>query len=80
MPDDLSETVVALYRRHAGQWDAARRASVWNDRGWREAFGRGSRVLDLGCGVSGSLSADLPTKMTRRHSEPASKRGRHVCV
>jgi hypothetical protein len=30
----LSETVIELYRRYAGQWNAARRGSVGNDRGW----------------------------------------------
>ena len=54
MPDSLSETVIDLYRRHATQWDSARRSSEWNDRVWIEAFtgrlARGSRVLDLGCG------------------------------
>jgi len=40
MFDQLSETVIELYRRYAGQWDAARRASVWNDRDWLEAFAR----------------------------------------
>ena len=48
------ETVIDLYRRHAEQWDAARRNSAWNDRLWIQAFARklspGSRVLDLGCG------------------------------
>jgi cyclopropane fatty-acyl-phospholipid synthase-like methyltransferase len=56
MPIPLSETVIDLYRSHAAQWDAARRRSGWNDRLWHEAFvgelGRGSRVLDLGCGGS----------------------------
>jgi hypothetical protein len=33
-----SETVIDLYRRHAVQWDAARRSSVWNDRVWIKAF------------------------------------------
>jgi cyclopropane fatty-acyl-phospholipid synthase-like methyltransferase len=49
-----SENVIDLYRRHAAEWDAARRGSGWNDRVWIEAFARqlskGSRVLDLGCG------------------------------
>jgi ubiquinone/menaquinone biosynthesis C-methylase UbiE len=50
----LSETVIDLYRRHATEWDAARRRSGWNDRVWIEAFAKelvgGGRVLDLGCG------------------------------
>src|SRR5215467_7908022 len=54
MPDPLSETVIDLYRRHAAEWDAARRGNDWNDRVWHEAFARnlvpGSCVLDLGCG------------------------------
>jgi 2-polyprenyl-3-methyl-5-hydroxy-6-metoxy-1,4-benzoquinol methylase len=53
MPGNPSETVIDLYRRHAAQWDAARRSSGWNDRVWIDAFAnelaRGSRVLDLGC-------------------------------
>lgn len=53
MAGQPSETVIDLYRRHALQWDAARRGSRWNDRTWIDAFakklGRGSRVLDLGC-------------------------------
>jgi len=53
MPDHPSETVIDLYRRHAVQWDAARRSSGWNDRVWIDTFAkelsRGSRVLDLGC-------------------------------
>jgi len=54
MAGNASETVIDLYRRHAAQWDAARRSSGWNDRVWIEAFAdslaHGSRVLDLGCG------------------------------
>jgi cyclopropane fatty-acyl-phospholipid synthase-like methyltransferase len=54
MASALSETVIDLYRRHATEWDAARRRSGWNDRAWIEAFAeevRGSgHVLDLGCG------------------------------
>lgn len=54
MPASLSESVIALYRRHAAQWDAARRGSCWNDQGWIAAFakelGGGGSVLDLGCG------------------------------
>jgi ubiquinone/menaquinone biosynthesis C-methylase UbiE len=54
MTGNPSETVIDLYRRHAVQWDAARRSSGWNDRVWIKAFANelaeGSRVLDLGCG------------------------------
>jgi cyclopropane fatty-acyl-phospholipid synthase-like methyltransferase len=54
MANSLSENVIDLYRRHAKQWDAARRAGDWNDRAWIDAFAtelRGGRnVLDLGCG------------------------------
>ena len=54
MAGNPCETVIDLYRRHAVQWDAARRSSAWNDRVWINAFAnelaRGSRVLDLGCG------------------------------
>jgi SAM-dependent methyltransferase len=68
MPDQLSETVIELYRRYAGQWDAARRASVWNDRGWLEAFarelGRGRNVLDLGCGGGEPVAQFLVGKGT----------------
>jgi SAM-dependent methyltransferase len=46
------ESVVELYRRHAAQWDSARRNNAWNDRIWIDALakelGCGSRVLDLG--------------------------------
>jgi SAM-dependent methyltransferase len=53
MADHPSESVIDLYRRHAVQWDAARRSRGWNDRIWIDAFAkrltRGSRVLDLGC-------------------------------
>jgi cyclopropane fatty-acyl-phospholipid synthase-like methyltransferase len=54
MSNALSETVIDLYRRHATEWDAARRRSGWNDRIWVEMFANelaaGSSVLDLGCG------------------------------
>jgi cyclopropane fatty-acyl-phospholipid synthase-like methyltransferase len=54
MAGSPAETVIDLYRRHAQQWDAARRSNVWNDRAWIDAFAnhlsRGSCVLDLGCG------------------------------
>jgi SAM-dependent methyltransferase len=54
MTGNASESVIDLYRRHAAQWDAARRSSAWNDRIWIDTFAkklaRGSRVLDLGCG------------------------------
>jgi SAM-dependent methyltransferase len=50
----LSDKVIDLYRRHASEWDAARRRAGWNDRAWIDAFAnelvRGSQVLDLGCG------------------------------
>jgi SAM-dependent methyltransferase len=53
MADHPSESVIDLYRRHAVQWDVARRSRGWNDRIWIDAFAmrlaRGSRVLDLGC-------------------------------
>jgi len=49
-----SENVTDLYRRHAVEWDAARRSGGWNDRVWIETFAGlaagGSCVLDLGCG------------------------------
>jgi cyclopropane fatty-acyl-phospholipid synthase-like methyltransferase len=54
VPASASENVIDLYRRHAAEWDAARRGSGWNDRVWIEAFtkqlARGGHVLDLGCG------------------------------
>jgi SAM-dependent methyltransferase len=54
MAGKASERVIDLYRRHAIQWDTARRRTGWNDRLWIDAFadelGRDSRVLDLGCG------------------------------
>jgi SAM-dependent methyltransferase len=50
----LPETVIDLYRRHATEWDAARRSSGWNDRISIEVFANklasGDTVLDLGCG------------------------------
>jgi cyclopropane fatty-acyl-phospholipid synthase-like methyltransferase len=58
----LSENVIDLYRRHAGQWDAARRHAGWNDRVWIEAFikdaGSGT-VLDLGCGAGEPIARFL---------------------
>lgn len=54
MPASPSESVIALYRRHAAQWDADRRGSCWNDQRWIDAFAKelasGCSVLDLGCG------------------------------
>ena len=54
MAGNPSEAVIDLYRRHAVQWDAARRTSAWNDRVWIDTFAkqlaRASHVLDLGCG------------------------------
>jgi hypothetical protein len=35
-----SETAIDLYRRHAAQWDAARRSSAWNDRVWIDTFAK----------------------------------------
>jgi ubiquinone/menaquinone biosynthesis C-methylase UbiE len=63
MPASLSDTVIDLYRRHAVQWDAARRGGGWNDRLWIDAFAnklaRGSRVLDLGCGGGEPIARHL---------------------
>ena len=54
MAGKSSETVIDLYRRHAAQWDAARRSRAWNDRVRIDTFAKklahGSGVLDLGCG------------------------------
>src|SRR5262249_47303125 len=66
MPTPGSETVIDLYRRHAAQWDAARRGSDWNDRIWQEAFAdelrSGNAVLDLGCGGGAPVARFLVTR------------------
>jgi hypothetical protein len=69
MADHPSESVIDLYRRHAVQWDAARRSRGWNDRIWIDAFAkrltRGSRVLDLGCAGASRLLASSSSRECR---------------
>ena len=66
MTASFSETFIDLYRRHATEWDAARRRSGWNDRVWINAFAKelvgDSRVLDLGCGGSEPVARFLVKK------------------
>jgi cyclopropane fatty-acyl-phospholipid synthase-like methyltransferase len=74
----VSENVIDLYRRHAAEWDAARRSSGWNDRVWIEMFAmrlaKGSRVLDLGCGGGEPVArflVDEGLRVTGVDSSPA---------
>jgi SAM-dependent methyltransferase len=50
---DAAADIIALYRRHARAWTAAR-GVVLHERGWMERFaaaaGDGAEVLDIGCG------------------------------
>lgn len=58
-----SDSIIPLYQRHGLAWDADRRASGWNDRGWHERFvallPRHASVLDLGCGGGNPVAANL---------------------
>jgi SAM-dependent methyltransferase len=56
----MADRIIDHYERHARHWDADRNRYVdsWNDKPWHDRFvaalpGRGTTVLDLGCG-SGS--------------------------
>lgn len=61
--NDLSETIIAHYERHAANWDADRRAGGWNDRKWHDRFvtllRQGAAVLDLGCGGGSPVATNL---------------------
>jgi SAM-dependent methyltransferase len=61
--DDLSETIIAHYERHAGDWDADRRAAGWNDRKWHDRFvallPESAAVLDIGCGGGSPVACNL---------------------
>jgi SAM-dependent methyltransferase len=52
--NDLADSIVGHYERHAIDWDQDRRNSAWNDKVWHErlvaALPKGATVLDLGCG------------------------------
>jgi SAM-dependent methyltransferase len=51
---ELADEIVDHYERHAGAWDADRRAGTWNDKPWHDRFADclpvGAKILDLGCG------------------------------
>ncbi len=51
---DLANLMVGHYEKHAATWDRDRRNSSWNDKVWHDRFidkfGKGAKVLDLGCG------------------------------
>jgi SAM-dependent methyltransferase len=57
-----AESIVDLYRRHAGTWAAARGAQL-RERAWIERFaamlGPGATVLDIGCGSGEPIAAYL---------------------
>jgi SAM-dependent methyltransferase len=53
MPD-LADRIIGHYEKHAAAWDRDRQNSHWNDKVWHDRFidalGKGTAVLDLGCG------------------------------
>lgn len=54
MSDPSARNVLALYERHAAEWEADRRLTdfaerAWLDR-WIELIPTGGRILDIGCG------------------------------
>ena len=64
--NDLADTIIAHYERHAFDWDADRRRFGWNDKPWHDRFaallGKGARVLDLGCGGGTPVAENLVTQ------------------
>jgi SAM-dependent methyltransferase len=64
--DDAASRIVAHYERHAGSWDADRRAAAWNDKPCIERFlgllAEGTTVLDLGCGGGEPVALDMAAR------------------
>lgn len=67
MNNELAERIIGHYEKHAFAWDRDRQSSArsgaWNDKGWHDRFigrlGRGSTVLDLGCGPGRPVAQHL---------------------
>lgn len=61
--NELADAIVGHYERHAKAWDADRRSSGWNDKGWHDRFvqllPRSGSVLDLGCGGGSPVAENL---------------------
>ncbi len=63
MTTDAADSVVGLYQKHAGGWNA-RRGQTLFERPWLDAFlallpADGGRVLDLGCGTGRPMAGHL---------------------
>lgn len=60
---DLAGGVIRHYQKHACDWDADRRAAVWNDRPWHDRFiaalPSNATVLDLGCGAGSPVALHM---------------------
>jgi SAM-dependent methyltransferase len=66
MPAPSSGEVIALYERHAAEWEADRRLTdfaerAWLDR-WMELIPAGGRVLDIGCGFGWPIADYLVSR------------------
>ena len=60
---ESARNVIAHYEKHACDWDADRRGSVWNDKPWHDRFlaalPAGAAVLDLGCGSGAPVAVNM---------------------
>ena len=60
---DLSDTIIALYRRHARSWVSARMTGAFAEVIWFDRLAaiipRNSHILDLGCGAGVPIARHL---------------------
>jgi SAM-dependent methyltransferase len=61
--NELADKIIGHYECRAEAWDADRRKSGWNDRGWHNRFitllNERASVLDLGCGGGSPVAVNL---------------------
>lgn len=63
MNEHAADQIVAIYDRHAIEWDDDRKRASWNDKAWHDRFvaclTQGATVLDLGCGSGMPVAHNL---------------------